>query len=166
MKRYITILSAAVALMMAACTTIDLSGGMSDASKAGEEAAAAAAQVENGVSHLTLSRVLQKDPNNTGGLEIQNEFPEYFKDFSFDIYRTNGEITAVSIKENIPFEIYSAGTPDGKVDAYFNNTEMPWTIRQKSNDQVLAIYSVGKFYYPFRLGCQEVSYELYFKNAE
>ena len=137
-------------------TKIDLSGGISEKS---DEA------LLDGVNHLTLSRVLQKDPNNTGGLEIQNEFPGFFGDFTFDIYRTDGKISAVEIKESMPFQVYPEGTPSGKVEAYFDNSRMPWTIRQKSNDQVLAIYSVGKFYYTFNIGCQEVSYEFQFKRA-
>ena len=159
MKRHITLILALVAFTFTACdftNKIELSGGISQPA---EEA------VTDGVSHLTLSRVLQKDPNNTGGLEIQAEFPEYFRDFSFDIYRTDGKISAVEIKENIPFEIYPAGTPTGKVEAYFDDSRMPWTIRQKSNDQVLAVYTVGKFFYSFNVGCQEVTYELQFKKA-
>ena len=161
MKHHITLMLAFTALLFAGCDLIpsakvDLSG---------TDSAPVETVDPDAVSHLTLSRVLQKDPNNTGGLEIQNEFPEYFEGFSFDIYRKDGKIQAVEIKENMPFEIYPYGTPSGKVEAYFDNSRMPWTIRQKSNDQILAIYSVGKFYYSFRLGCQEVSYELQFKSA-
>lgn len=161
MKHHITLILALSALVFAGCdlipsAEIDLSGA---------EFPSEQAEAPDGVRHMTLSRVLQKDPNNTAGLEIQNEFPEYFEGFKMDIYRTDGLISAVEIKENFPFEIYPEGTPSGKVEAYFDNSRMPWTIRQKSNDQILAIYSVGKFYYSFRLGCQEVSYEFQFKSA-
>lgn len=161
MKHYISLSLALTALLFAGCdlipsAKINLSGTDSP-------------YIENvgpdAVGHLTLSRVLQKDPNNTAGLEIQNEFPEFFDGFRFDIYRKDGMIQAVEIQENIPFEIYPEGTPSGKVEAYFDNSRMPWTIRQKSNDQILAIYTVGKFYYSFQLGCQEVTYELQFKSA-
>ncbi|MBR1575443.1 MAG: hypothetical protein IJ654_03225 [Bacteroidales bacterium] len=160
MKHNITLILALSALFLAGCDLIpqaqvDLSGSKTEP---------AGTVDPNAVSRLTLSRVLQKDPNNSGGLEIQDEFPEYFQGYRFDIYREDGKIRAVEIHTDMPFEIYPEGTPSGKVEAYFDNSRMPWTIRQKSNDQILAIYSVGKFYYPFRLGCQEVSYELQFKS--
>ena len=160
MKKYISILFAASALLTAGCSQVDLSGGMSEFEDD-------ANVVADGVTHMTLSRILQKDPNNTAGLEIQAEFPDYFGGFIMDIYRESGKVTAVEIKENMPFEIYPLGTPEGKVAAYLDDSISPWVIRQKSNDQVLASIAVGKFYYRFQLGCQEVSYELYFtKDTE
>lgn len=109
----------------------------------------------------TLNSVLQIDPINASGIDLLKHM-DIFDGYTFSIYRENAKVVAVEITENIPFEVY-AQPFEGKVAAYFDTERLPWTIRNKETDQVIATYLKGELYVGFQLGCQEVSYELRFK---
>ena len=87
---------------------------------------------------------------------------DIFDGYTFSMYRENGKIVAVEIAESMPFEVY-AQPFEGKVAAYFDTERLPYTIRNKETDQVIATYVRGEFYVSFQLGCSEVSYELRFQ---
>ena len=108
MKHHITLILALSALVLAGCdlipsAKIDLSGS---------EFPSEQAEAPDGVRHMTLSRVLQKDPNNTAGLEIQNEASTYFA-FQPDKFF---EVTVVGQSFGIVHKIVAiALVQDGKV---------------------------------------------------
>ena len=108
----------------------------------------------------TVSKALQFDPVNLGGIDIAKHM-DIFDDVTFTIYRENAKVVAAEFAGNMPFKVIEPF--EGKQEAYFDTERMPQAIRLKSNDQIVAVYSVGEFYMPFQLGCQEVRYELRFK---
>lgn len=109
----------------------------------------------------TLSSALQIDPVNVGGLDVAKHM-DMFDNVTFTIYRENNKVVAVEFVENLPFEVLPAPF-EGKQAAYFDTERIPYAIRLKENDEVVALYTVGEFYMPFQLGCKEVRYELRFK---
>ena len=90
----------------------------------------------------TLNSVLQIDPINASGIDLLKHM-DIFDGYTFSIYRENAKVVAVEITENIPFEVY-AQPFEGKVAGYFYTERLPWTIRNKETDQVIATYIKGE----------------------
>ena len=119
---------------------------------------------ENAVYNLALYHVYEYDPMNTAGIELVDEF-DFFKSYRFRIYHENSKVAAVEIDSEFPFSTYGFPIPAGKHEAYFNTTSVPYTIRLKENDQVVATWLAGEYCIKWQLGCEEISYKLTFKKA-
>lgn len=156
-KLYILATLAALAVAVSSCVKIDHSDEFmapdSDAMLAPDH-----------VDNLCLYKVLEYDPMNTAGIDIVDEL-DFFSSYRFKIYYQDLKVCAVEIISELPFSTYGFPIPAGKQEAYYNTTSVPYTIRLKNTDQVVATYLQGQFCISWQLGCEEISYKLYFKRA-
>ena len=157
MKRCIYILTALAALMLAlsSCVKVD----HSDEYMLPSEIVA-----PDVVYNLALYHVYEYDPLNTAGIDIVDEL-DFFKSFRFRIYNQDNKVCAVEIVSDLPFSPYGFPIPQGKYDAYFNTTSVPYTIRLKDDDRIVATYLAGEYCVKWQLGSEEISYMLNFKKA-
>ena len=116
--------------------------------------------------NYALREVLEIDPVNVNGIDVMPYF-EFFNDFRFVIHYKDGKISSCEISNgSIPFSPYSFDVPEGEVECYFDTERVPNAIRLTSTDQIVACYTSGEFYIPFKLDCQDIDYEYYFKAVE
>jgi len=159
MKRNFNILATLAALVVAvsSCDMVD----HTDEFMAPDEDAMLA---PDRVDELSLYKVLEFDPMNTAGIDIIDEL-DFFSSYRFKIYYEDFKVCAVEITNDLPFSTYGFPIPEGKQEAYYNTTAVPYAIRLKDTDQVVATYLQGQFCISWQLGCEEISYKLNFKRA-
>lgn len=118
------------------------------------------------VYDLALYHVLEFDPLHTAGVDLVDEM-DFFKSYRLKIYHEDSKVVGVEITHELPFSTYAGlPIPEGRQEAYLNTKSVPYTIRLKSNDQVVASWVNGEYSISWQLGCEEVSYKLNFKNAD
>lgn len=156
MKRIILFIASAVlALSFASCERV----APSDSQLKPDES------LPDRTTTFALSSVLEKDPMNTAGVEVVDKL-KFFSTYRMLLTYTDGEISDIEFQQELPFSTYSFDIPTGKQACYYDTSRVPFTIRLKSTDDVVATYSVGEFLVSFNLGCEEVSYEFHFKKVE
>ena len=159
MKKYISIALtiAAAIIALSSCVKIDHSD---------EYVQPKVYVAEDAVYDLALFHVYEYDPMHTAGIDIVDEL-DFFKSYRFKIYHEDSRVAAVEITHDLPFSTYAPlPIPEGKQAAYLNTKSVPYTIRLKSNDQVVATWINGEYVITWQLGCEEISYKLNFKKAQ
>ena len=158
MKKYITITLAIAATLfaMSSCTKVDHSDSFVQPK---------VYVAEDAVYDLALYHVYEYDPMHTAGINILDEM-DFFESYRFKIYHEDSKVVAVEFNHELPFSTYgSLSIPEGKQAAYLNTSSVPYTIRLKSNDQVVCTWINGEYSITWQLGCEEVSYKVNFKKA-
>jgi len=152
MKRYVWLLTAAMMMLLNGC---DVDRTTADPAYDG-----------NGEITYTIREILQYDPVNINGIDLIEEF-DFFSTFGFTLHRTDSKFTAVEIVPgDVPFSPYSFDIPSGKNDCYLATDTVPYELRLKDGDKVVAYFKNGEFYIPFQLDCIELSYQYKFKEVK
>lgn len=152
MKRYIWLLAAAMTILLFGCET--------------DRTTADPAYDENTEITYTIREILQFDPININGIDLIDEF-DFFSTFGFTLYRTEGKFTSLEIiPGDVPFSAYDFELPAGKVDCYLATDTVPYELRLKDSDNVVAYFKNGEFYVPFQLDCVELSYQYRFREVK
>ena len=119
----------------------------------------------DGSTTYDLLKVIQKDPNNPGGIDIKSKL-DFLSTFTMTLYHENGRLVAAEFDNGdvlFPPTADNQPLPSGKVDVEFDDKSVPNVMREKASGRVLATFIRGQFYMPFQLDNAGINYEFWFK---
>lgn len=146
---------AVFALMLSSCVDVDHTD---------EYMQPAETVAPDAIYNLAPFHVYEYDPLNAAGIDLVDEL-DFFNSYRFRIYHEDNKVAAVEIVSELPFSTYGFPIPEGKHEAYFNTSSVPYSIRLKEDDKVVATWLNGEYCIKWQLGCEEVSYKINFKKS-
>lgn len=114
-----------------------------------------------------LRQVVQYDPMNINGINISGKLA-FFSTVRFTLHYKDGKITSLSYTNgDVPFSPFGFKA-DSKIEAdcELDYSVMPYELRIKGTDKVIAYFQNGEFIMPFQLDCSSISYKYTFVNVE
>lgn len=114
-----------------------------------------------------LRQVIQYDPMNINGINIVGKVG-FFNTVRFTLHYNNGTITKLSFNNgNVPFSPFGFETSaQMEADCELDYNVMPYELRIKGTDKVIAYFQNGEFSMPFQLDCNSISYKYTFVNVD
>lgn len=114
-----------------------------------------------------LRQVMQYDPMNINGINVVSKL-EFFSSVRFTLHYNNGEITSLSYNNgSVPFSPFGFEADSQiEADCELDYNVMPYELRIKGTDKVIAYFQNGEFTMPFKLDCSSISYKYTFVNVD
>ena len=121
---------------------------------------------DNAVETFVIRQVLEFDPMNPTGIDIQPYFEELFSGITLTIYYENGKIAYAEFSNgSLPFSPVDYKLPEGKVACTYDDGCYPPVLRL-ADGNVLAKMVYYEPVFEFSLDFKNISYKYTFKAAK